>query len=81
MAGIDVKHQIAATFGASLSGNFLPMQLVYEGKTTRCHPAVHFSDGFHVTHTENHWFNEETMVSYIEAVIASYMTEKRRQLG
>ena len=48
---IDDKHQIAATFAASLSRHFLPVQLVYEGKTTKCHPAVEFSEGWHVTHT------------------------------
>ena len=33
MMGIDNKRQMTAVFGASLSGNFLPPQLVYEGKT------------------------------------------------
>ena len=40
VAGIDDKRQITATFAASLSGNFLPVQLAYEDKTTRCHPSV-----------------------------------------
>ena len=52
--GIDDKRQITVTFAASLSGNFLPVQLVYEGKTTKCHPAVEFPEGWHVTHTPNH---------------------------
>jgi len=34
--GIDDKRQITATFAASLSGNFLPVQMVYQGKTTKC---------------------------------------------
>ena len=79
--GIDDKHQITATFAASLSGCFLPVQLVYEGKTTRCHPAIDFPERWHITHTPNHWCNEETVISYIESVIVPYMTEKRRQLG
>jgi len=33
MMGIDNKRQMTAVFGASLSGDFLPPQLVYEGKT------------------------------------------------
>ena len=81
VAGIDDKRQITATFAASLSGNFLPVQLVYEGKTAKCHPTVEFPEGWHVTHTPNHWCNEETMITYIESVIIPYMTEKRRQLG
>jgi len=79
--GIDEKRQITATFAASLSGSFLPVQLVYKGKTSRCHPAIDFLEGWHITHTPNHWCNEETMISYIESVIVPYMTEKRRQLG
>jgi len=75
VAGIDSK---CATFAASLSGIFLPVQLVYEDKTSRYHPAIDFLDGFHVTHTQNHWCNEETM---IEAMIVPYMAEKGRQLG
>ena len=34
--GKDDKHQITAVFGASLSGDFLPVQLVYQGKLTKC---------------------------------------------
>ena len=45
MVGIDDKHQITATFVASLSGHFLPVQLVYEGKTTKYHPVVEFLEG------------------------------------
>ena len=81
VAGIDDKCQITATFAASLSGQFLPVQLVYEGKTTKCHPTVEFPEGWNITHTQNHWCNEETMIIYIESVIIPYMTKKRRQLG
>ena len=81
VVGIDDKRQIMTTFAASLSGNFLPMQLVYEGKTTKCHPAVEFPEGWHVTHMPSHWCNEETVIEYIKSVIVSYMTQKRKQLG
>ena len=55
--------------------------MVYEGKTTKCHPVVKFPEGWHVTHTPNHWCNEDTMVEYITTVIAPYMNEKRGHLG
>jgi len=80
VVGIDDKHQIAATFAASLSVNFLPLQLVYEGTTTKCHPAIKFPEGWHVIHTPTHWCNENTMVEYITIVIAPYINEKKRQL-
>ena len=40
----DHKRQIIATFAASLSGQFLPVHLIYEGKTTKCYPAVEFPE-------------------------------------
>ena len=33
--GIDDKRQITATFAISMSGEFLPSQVIYESKTTR----------------------------------------------
>ena len=81
VVGIDKKCQIKTAFVASLLGHFLPVQLLYEGKATKCHPAVEFPKGWRVTHTLYHWCNEETMIDYIESVIVPYMTQKRRQLG
>ena len=34
VVGKDYKHQITAIFGISMGGDFLPIQLVYHGKTT-----------------------------------------------
>jgi len=51
------------------------------GKTTKCHPAVKFPEGWHVTHTPNNWCIKDTMVEYITTVIVPYMDEKRRLLG
>ena len=42
VAGVNDKRQIAATFAASLSGLFLSVQLVYPGKTSKCHPSIDF---------------------------------------
>ena len=35
--GIDDKRQITATFAVSMSGEFLPIQVIYEGKTKIFH--------------------------------------------
>ena len=66
MIGIDDKRQMTAVFGASLSGDFLPPQLVYEGKTKRCLPNYTFPLTWNITYLANHWSNEETMKKYIE---------------
>ena len=60
VVGIGNKRQITATFSCSLDGTFLPMQILYQGKTDRSHPKYAFPDGFDIFHTPNHWANEQT---------------------
>lgn len=54
MVGQNDKRQITAVFCGSLQGDFLPVQVIYKGKTTRCHPHFEFPPGWHVTHSPNH---------------------------
>ena len=75
----DDKRQITATFAGTLSGDFLPIQLVHEGKTSKYHPSVNFPE-WHVTHTTNHWCNEDIKVDYIKLVIVPYMNNMRKKL-
>ena len=78
----DNKCQITAVFACSLSGNFLPIQLIYQGTTQKCLPKnVTFPDGWPLTYTNNHWSNENTMIEYIEHIILPYVMETREQLG
>ena len=42
MVGINDKCQITAVFCGTMLGEFLPVQLIYQGKTDRCHPKVSF---------------------------------------
>ena len=81
VSGYDDKRQITITVAGTLSGEFLPFQILYTGKTERCHPLSPFPNGFDVWHTPNHWANSETCVRYLEKIILPYVIEKRRQLG
>ena len=47
VSGVDDKRSITATFSITLDGNFLPMQLIYKGKTTQSLPKVNFPPEFH----------------------------------
>ena len=38
MGGAGDKRQITAVFCGTILGDFLPVQLIYKGKTPRCHP-------------------------------------------
>ena len=60
IAGISDKRQITAVFCGTLTGDFLPPQIIYQGKTTACLPRYKFSEDWKVTYTHNHWSNECT---------------------
>ena len=82
IVAVDDKRQITAVFACSMSGKFLPMQLIYKGTTNRCLPKdVKFPSDWHVTHTENHWANEITTVAYLRNVIIPYVKNEREILG
>ena len=68
----DDKRQITAAFRCSIAGDFLPPQLIYQGKTERCLPHYSFPNDWHVTSTLNHWSNEDTTRDYIEKIILPY---------
>ena len=80
IAGIDDKRQITAVFGGSIVGDFLPPQVIYQGRTNKCLPSVTFPPDWHITFTENHWSNEKTMVGYLEKIISPYIDKKRQEL-
>ena len=69
----DDKRQLTAVFAGSSCGEFLPLQLIYEGKTDRCLPHYEFPSSWHVTKTETHWSNEHTMREYFEKIIFPYI--------
>ena len=43
-----------------MAGDFLPPQIIYAGKTPRCHPSTKFPEDWNITFTQNHWANEKT---------------------
>lgn len=69
------KRQITACIASSLNGDFLPLQLIFQGKTDACHPpaADCAKDAqVHITHSENHWSNQQTMRQWVEFVLMPY---------
>ena len=81
MVGTDDKRQITAVFCGTILGDFLPLQLIYKGKTPRSHPHYQFPSGWGITHSPKHWSTEKTMLQYIENVIAPYVESIRCLLG
>ena len=80
IVGVSDKRQITAVFCGTLAGEFLPPQLIYQGKTTACLPQHKFPSDWHVTCMPNHWSNEEKMKEYLKEIIIPYVERKRKDL-
>ena len=81
VAGTTDYRQITGTYGLSLSEDFLPKQLIYQGKTKRSQPTYPFPREFHVTQTENRWANENTSLDLIKEVLVPYVRKVRKKLS
>ena len=71
--GLNDKWQITGVFCGTICSDFLPFQLIYGGKTDRCHPSFSFPSDWVISHSSNHWSNESTMLEYIHGVIILYV--------
>ena len=81
LKGLHDNSQIAATFVVSATGSFLPIQLIYQGKSKRCLPRFTFPSNFHVTFTQSHWSNLEKCEDLFKVIIFPYLSAKRRSLA
>ena len=66
--GIDDKRSITATFSITFDSKFLPMQLIYKGKTSQSLPKIKFPDGFYLTANESHYGNEKEYIKFLEFI-------------
>ena len=80
IANVDNQRQITATFCVNTVGDFLPVQLIYGGVTDKCHPKVKFPESFRITHSQNHWSNEDIVMEYLKKIIFPYIKSKRQAL-
>ena len=79
--GIDDKRQITAIFAVSATGELLPFQLIYAGKTKKCLPKFKFPRSFNVTFTESHWSNTQKAIEHFETVIFPYLNRIKENNG
>ena len=81
IAGSSDKRTITATFAVSLSGHFLPPQLIYGGKTTQSLPKYEFPKLFSLSVNPTHYSNSQESIKFIEEILVPYFTKKRQDLG
>lgn len=78
--GLTDKRNITLTF-VSLSGEFLPFQIIYAGKTTASQPrGFKFPKGFCISQNSQHWSNEQETLKLIDEVVNPYVVKKRHDL-
>jgi len=82
----DEKRQITGMVSSTSSGSMLPLQLIFQGKTTAVVPnhveareAV--KKGWDLTNSKNHWSNQTTMKRFVEKVLDPWRIEKCKELG
>ena len=75
------KRNITLTFVVTLSGEFLPMQVIYQGKTIASQlRGFKFSRGFAISQNPKHYLNEDEILTLIDKVIVPYVERKRKEL-
>ena len=79
--GKDDKRQFTAVLAGSMSGEFLPPQVIYQGKIPRCLLQHQFPPGWHKTYSTNHWSNKDTIKECIEHIILPSIDDKRKALN
>ena len=76
----DDKAQITTTIFVTESGDVLPYQMIFSGKTVRCHPSSRKPDDCLWTHTESHWQSVKTYLEVIEKIIVPYKNSAIQKL-
>ncbi len=84
--GKDDKRQITVVVSSTASGELVPLQLVFQGKTKAVVPKDEdvkraVAMGSHLTMLENHWSNFVTMKSFVEKVLDPWRVKKCKELG
>ena len=78
--GPDDTRAITLRLAETLSGDMLPFQMIYTGKTSRSLPTVEFPEGFLLGFNKSHWSNEEETLRLLKEVISPYITKVKTKL-
>lgn len=80
IAGSADKRCITGTYIITLSGNFLPIQLIYGGKTAQSLPQYKFPDSFSLSVNPKHFSNTKESIKVIEEIVLPYVEKQREEL-
>ena len=72
---------ITATFTTTLDGHFLPVQLIYGGKTSTSLPRVNSPKLLSLSANPKHYSYEQESMKVLEEIIIPYVKKERERLG
>ena len=81
IVGADDKISITATFSITLLGQFLPIQLIYWGKTSQNLPRYQFPRIFSLSVNEKHFSNTSESIKLLNEIIVTYVKKERESKG
>ena len=81
ISGVTDKRCITATFAITFDNTFLPMQLIYKGKTQQSLPKIKFPKGFLLSANPNHYSNEKESIKFINEIILPHLQKERTKIG
>jgi hypothetical protein len=91
LIGNEEKRAFTALLAVSAAGDALPIQCVYEGKTSRSIPSKSATSRQECDDakfrfvfsgkTGNHWSNQKTMPEWVNDVLVPYLNAQRERLG
>jgi len=88
--GSKEKRAFTLLLGISASGDLLPFQAIYKGKTAQSTPLPNSADFaeakalgflFEFSATDMYWSTFDTMCSYINSILVPYWIRKKKLLG
>ena len=74
------KQAIIAIFGITFTNTFLPMQLIYRGKTSQSFPKFDFPDSFGFSVNPKQFSNTAESLKLLEHIIIPYLNTEREKL-
>jgi len=78
------KDQITVRIFCVETGEVIDCQMIFAGKTNRCHPDNGRSQpptGIFRDHSESHWQNYTTFIKAIEDIVIPYKNSRIFELG
>ena len=80
ITGRSYRQAIPVTFGVTYENGFLPMQLIYGGKTVQSIPRFKFPESFSLSRNPKHYSNTEESLKLLDEVIIPYVVSERERL-